>query len=170
MLFRSGLPVGWVGAIPRPLPSRGQVAELPAAVQGALVPPWPLRPTRRGGSRAGRVGRQGADPCLPARRQPPRLTPSPTPARSRWPCSGQKLRGKSCTWGPPRCLLGRWGPANLQSREDLWLEGLGQAGVPWEAHRWTDRLEAPPIARPCGLAAVPPRWDGNDVGVGPPSV
>lgn len=57
--------------------SAGQVAELPAAMQGVLVLARPLHPTRRGGSRAGRVGRQGADPRLPARRQAPRLTPPP---------------------------------------------------------------------------------------------
>lgn len=165
--MRTGHPVGWVGAFLL----GGQVGELPAAVRGALVPAWPLRPTRRGGSRAGRVDRQGADPRLPSRLQPPRLTPSPTPARSRWPCSGQQLRGESCTWGPPTMSPWQVGapPTSSLVKTSGWRgwARLGCLGRPTDGQ--TD-YKHPPTARPCGLAAVPPRWDGNDVRVGPPSV
>lgn len=70
---------------------------------------------------------------------------------------------------PHDISLAGGGSAALQPREDLWLEGLRQAEVPCEAHRWTD-WKPSPTARPCGLAAVSLRQNQSDVGVGAPSV
>ena len=109
----SGPPCQLGGRLPQAPSFLGsQVGELPAAVRGASVLAWPLRPTRRGGSRAGRVDRRGgADPCLPSRLQPPRLPPPRTgqdspsllesAAQRRVPCLGTPTTSPWQVGAPP---------------------------------------------------------------------
>lgn len=56
---------------------------------------------------------------------------------------------------PHDVSLAGGGPAAFQPREDLWLEGLGQAEVPCEALRWTQTGSHHPQPGPAALQRSP---------------
>lgn len=108
---------------------------------GLAPPSHPQR--RQQGKPSGQAG--GADPRLP----PPLTVPAPVSSSEASPMPGD----------PHGISLAGGDPATLWPREDLWLEGLGQAGAHGEALRWTDRLEGITHSQTLWPCSGPPKTE-----------
>ena len=114
----------------------------PQSRAGPSVPPTEAAAGQAKWTGGGGGGRTPASP-------PPLTVPAPVSSSEASPVSGD----------PHGVSLAGGGPAALRPREDLWLEGLGQAGAHGEALRWTDRLEGVTHSQALRPCSGPPKTE-----------
>lgn len=118
---------------------------------GLAPPSHPQR--RQQGRPSGQAGR--GRPLPPIQAAAPPAPPSPHRPGLTILARVSSSEASPMPGDPHDVSLAGGGPAAFQPREDLWLEGLGQAEVPCEALRWTQTGSHHPQPGPAALQRSP---------------